>query len=149
MNTSPALLLTFILAIYISVYASQGCCLKVRVVQIHTHFTASFALPSSFTVSSNSIYNLSLVGRILVVIFFSSTVMWNRYVLSCFWEIWGKEATDYQTRLQHLLYINMKVIGKIRKENWETTRWPILWILSFKKAGNHHFSQWTMCFPAN
>lgn len=69
--------------LHFTLYAPLECCLKVKVLQIHTHFSASFALPSTFRVSSSSIYNLSLVGRMLVVIFFS-TVMWNRYVLSCF-----------------------------------------------------------------
>lgn len=98
--------------LHFTVYASLGCCFKVKVLQIHTQFTATFALPSSFRVSSSSIYNLSLVGRMLVVIFFS-TVMWNRYVLSCFLEIWGKQATDFQTRLGHLLRSNKKNKEKI------------------------------------
>lgn len=42
--------------------------------------------------------------------------MCYRYVLSSFWEIWGTKATDFQTRLGHLLHINMKVTGKIKKK---------------------------------
>lgn len=147
-NTTSVLITDFFSGhLHFTVYATQGWCLKVKVVQSHTHFTASFALPSSFRVSSNSIYNLSLVGRMLVVI----SVLWCGIDMCCHASEKFQERKQLISKPdQHLLHINMKVIEKIKKRKKEITRCPIFWTLSFKNSGNSAlFSQRTMCSPAN